>query len=471
MQQQEEHAALSQFADNYPLPTDQLQAEMAFVSEYESSFPDAIRLLHGAMSRLGRAAEVGAPAFHFPVEDGPADPEFADDHGNLDLGGGAPFFEQLVLTRAVRPTEARSASLHGVDWAIARAKEQGYTAVGDLPPETHALLEGLYALTGSRVMRNDRAANMPQGMIVRQGSYNGRVVTFVEQYSDGVEMYGGQNSLNVYLVDEAMARDYVREAPAAPSVDAALPAEAAHAADDVVAEAPDALKGTVYKSKNAHNLRGRAHRAIGRIAAGMSARRAARSETAVPEAPIEPVDFVLGEPQQLAHQYIAFSEQGGRRDRHGNHELVTFELPSVDGPLQFSVVSREGGSDPVYGAKGFPRNGRKQSWRNTLSTLTVIPSAQLSILAEMNHPGIDPVRFAELRGQLTYMTIPAGKQMTIGHDSFPGLLGPDVDARHLTIGLVDRRKDTRDDSVTFADHSVHGTNNITVLPYSRPAGR
>jgi hypothetical protein len=53
---------------------------------------------------------------------------------------------------------------------------------GEFTPMSHALLEMLYKLTGSNVVRDDRKDGEEHGYVIRQGAYNDQDLFFVEHY-------------------------------------------------------------------------------------------------------------------------------------------------------------------------------------------------------------------------------------------------------------------------------------------------
>lgn len=81
-------------------------------------------------------------------------------------------------------------------------RERNDYVAGSLPNETHDMLAALYALVGAQIARDDRGEGGTDGIVVRDGSYLGEKVTFVEEY--GIEE--GQPYLRVHIVG-AMAAE------------------------------------------------------------------------------------------------------------------------------------------------------------------------------------------------------------------------------------------------------------------------
>lgn len=81
----------------------------------------------------------------------------------------------------------------------------------DMPPETRALLDGLYQLVGTQVLRDDHQTGQQAGNVILRGTYLGQTVYLVEEFQHispspsrhkGVEP---QEAFMAWVVGEAQA--------------------------------------------------------------------------------------------------------------------------------------------------------------------------------------------------------------------------------------------------------------------------
>jgi hypothetical protein len=187
---------------------------------------------------------------------------------------------------------------------------------------------------------------------------------------------------------------------------------------------------------------------------------------------IPEVGYKPDSPISLHHQKIAIPEHVGPRLPHGFNIVATFDLEDADEqPLGFSVLRQEGGTvtaGPVASTDGYPRGWARSVKNIDAPTLTVLPTADLEILRQMDDPNITQEEFAALRDQIsTSNTIVPGQQIRIGRGGafgHNGFLGPQVSERHLTIDFLPRQEGSglQDGMVVITDHSMNGTDNVVV---------
>lgn len=82
--------------------------------------------------------------------------------------------------------------------------DEGLEIVGELPPESRALLDGIYGLIGAKILRDDHEADEPSGKVVRQGTYNDKPVYIAEYYDHYQD--GRPGKLHVFVMGEKQAK-------------------------------------------------------------------------------------------------------------------------------------------------------------------------------------------------------------------------------------------------------------------------
>jgi len=196
---------------------------------------------------------------------------------------------------------------------------------------------------------------------------------------------------------------------------------------------------------------------------------ASREERRTPQQEIKRIALELGVPKNLHGQSVAIPEHIGPRDRNGNNMVATFELPGKGGePVGFSLVRRQDGLDPVSAANGYPPEWRNYRRQQNVPTVTVVPTACLPLIGQMNGGDVTASAFYDLQERVPHMTIRAGEEMQIGRTTFPELLGNQTSLKHMTVGLTERQSaDYQDAKVIIADHSANGTDNVTALSGSQ----
>lgn len=138
------------FAESYPLPEDQLLAELHFVEDYSAQYPENARVLEHALSQLKQGANSMSSLYVRPPHDMPSRHDSGLSDGDYN--------------RRYRQAEGRN-------------------IVGQPSGAEHALLEGLYSLTGAEVVRDDERDGEATGIVLRRGYIGDRPVFFEEAYS------------------------------------------------------------------------------------------------------------------------------------------------------------------------------------------------------------------------------------------------------------------------------------------------
>lgn len=147
--------------DVYDLPEDQVSFEMELVDSYRQQFPEAELVLRQAL----------------------ADLQSVTSELNPDSSKGA---SNLMLKMPDGVSKAELDKMSQTDRSEALAATQGVTLIdGKLPPETQAVMEGLYGLTGATLLntRDDPLNDRPAfDYVLRRGTYHGREIYFQELY-------------------------------------------------------------------------------------------------------------------------------------------------------------------------------------------------------------------------------------------------------------------------------------------------
>lgn len=183
------------FADEYPLPDDQLSAEFQFVDDFSRSFPESTDLLHIGLGDVQRAAGIGIPKYKI---ESPSVP-MAQALGHSDQGGMLP---------SSTPSQFAKLRLHlPRDEATADNTQDGWLVVGEMPPESRALVDGIYALVGAKRIA-DGLAEGEIYTIMRQGKYQDASIYFEEKYD---HRSNGDPTFMVMLVDQENARKFIEE--------------------------------------------------------------------------------------------------------------------------------------------------------------------------------------------------------------------------------------------------------------------
>ena len=153
--------------------------------------------MYEALSDLKRQAGFDIPKYGIS-EVHRQDPLHAgaiDEHGFLQQGSGGSqpaSFTMLALKPKgpVRPGTVDDMNL----------------IIGDIPPESRALIEGIYELVGARVMRDDHQDQESEGVVIRQGEYQGQPIYMEEIYATAAGSYDNQPTLRVRLLNQETAR-------------------------------------------------------------------------------------------------------------------------------------------------------------------------------------------------------------------------------------------------------------------------
>ncbi|HZL07934.1 MAG TPA: FHA domain-containing protein, partial [Candidatus Dormibacteraeota bacterium] len=145
----------------YDRPADQVAFEMELVDNYRQQFPEAELILRQAL----------------------ADLQSVTSELNPDSDKGA---SNLMLKMPDGISKAELDAMSEIDRSEALVSTQGVTLIDDnLPPETRAVMDGLYGLTGATEVntRDDPLNDRPAfDYVLRRGMYHGKEIYFQELY-------------------------------------------------------------------------------------------------------------------------------------------------------------------------------------------------------------------------------------------------------------------------------------------------
>ena len=205
------------FADEYPMPVNQLTYEMDMDAHFSQQYPESSALMSGALVNVQRAAGINIPQYRVH-EDDRLDAEMSgmsDELGFLN----APFSplgqESIVLQMPVEHTQEQIAAMTDAERLEASKTHDGVVVIGELPPATKRLLEDIYTLTGAKVVRDGHDAGERHGVIIREGEYHGTKVYFAEYYDDASPYYNGKSTLSVKMLGSEGAQELIHEPSAA----------------------------------------------------------------------------------------------------------------------------------------------------------------------------------------------------------------------------------------------------------------
>jgi hypothetical protein len=145
----------------YDMPEDQVGFEMELVDRYRRQFPDAELVLTQALADLQSVTSELNP--------------------NSDKGAS-----NLMLKMPDGLSKAELYKMSESERSEALVATQGVTLIADeLPPETRAVMEGLYGLTGATIVNtpDDPLNDRPNfDYVLRRGTYHGREIYFQELF-------------------------------------------------------------------------------------------------------------------------------------------------------------------------------------------------------------------------------------------------------------------------------------------------
>jgi hypothetical protein len=199
----ENEQSAQQFANSYPVPADQAAFESSLIDSYESQFPESAALMHDALDELKRFSGADIPKYRVAKKQ----EDLAKDQGDVDEQGqfGSPdtryALSSLSLKMYKDPAEQDISNMSEYEKAEANRTSNGMSIIGELPPETTALLNGIYSLIGAETVRDDRAQGEEHGVVLRRGVYNGSPVYIKERYTDN-SFWQGKSTLSVVIENE-----------------------------------------------------------------------------------------------------------------------------------------------------------------------------------------------------------------------------------------------------------------------------
>jgi hypothetical protein len=190
------------FANHYPRPQDQIAFEFQLRDEFAASFPESTPVMEEALADVQRFSGINIPKYKLKEaisEDAPDTDNLVDEMGYLTIGTSG--YSRLTLKMPVSHTDEQISQMTDLERAEASQTHEGMYIVGDIPPETSALLNGLYGLTGAEVVRDDRKAGETEGTVLRRGEYQGTPVYFSEDYMDP-SYYSGKPMMSVRILNK-----------------------------------------------------------------------------------------------------------------------------------------------------------------------------------------------------------------------------------------------------------------------------
>jgi hypothetical protein len=171
---------------SYPVPVNQAEFEEDLIIDYGVAYPDSANLMLAAIEQIKTFEHIS--------------------HTEDEYHPSGNFFSTVVLTMPGKYDTD--------DYAAPRDNRfetvnQGGIILGDqIPPESHALLEGIYRLTGAEIERDDHEFGLPDGEVIRKGEYFGKLIYFIEEY-DEESIREGKQTLSLKLVDEKIAQESI----------------------------------------------------------------------------------------------------------------------------------------------------------------------------------------------------------------------------------------------------------------------
>lgn len=163
------------------LPEDQVAFEHGFSLEFAMRFPEAVPLFRGVMINLNRAAGLADQSLEGLYQEGmeAADPEEARRLYDLlrrPLGPNGMAAIELTL---YRPPGEQETPYERYRFDIERIL---HVIESDMSPYSRALLDGLYGLVGTQVLRDDHAAGRSAGTVLLQGHYLNTSIYIAEHF-------------------------------------------------------------------------------------------------------------------------------------------------------------------------------------------------------------------------------------------------------------------------------------------------
>lgn len=203
-----ENSPANSFPAHYGLPEDQLTAEMAFRDEYTAQFPDYAYLLNSNIQQLQRQAGIVIPKYKINGEDREqADAAGLTDDLNFVGFGAGPVSPNGSRTLMIgKRVHVSSEELEGMsidDQQVVAVSRDG-TRVVDMPEPTRAMVDGIYALTGATVIRDERLEGLQKGGVIRKGTYMDVPVYFSEDYDDALPWAGNRPAFSLRILGSSL---------------------------------------------------------------------------------------------------------------------------------------------------------------------------------------------------------------------------------------------------------------------------
>jgi hypothetical protein len=175
---------LSPREHSFPLPEDQVAHEHEFALEFAARFPEATPLFRAAMIGLHRAAGLpdqgidGLPTLPEGME--PA--ESGKARWVLDLMRQPLAANGFIAIELTLPSGRNGKPETGYEQYRAAIESGLHVLENDMPPYGRALLDGLYGLTGTQVLRDDHTTGQPAGAVLLKGNYLGKDIYIAEHF-------------------------------------------------------------------------------------------------------------------------------------------------------------------------------------------------------------------------------------------------------------------------------------------------
>lgn len=180
-------------------PVDQLQYELELVDSFKAQFPEQAPILNHALDELKRRTGWGIPSgivLQSVVSDNAEVPPVDElGHLSIDHTKGGRGVLQLSMPSQMSPDEFKK--LNSYDEAVFSMQRHGTTAVGEVPRHARVMLDGLYDLTESQVVRDDLAEGAKSGVVIRRGVYHDEPIYFEEDHG---KMNIGSNTIDTFQV-------------------------------------------------------------------------------------------------------------------------------------------------------------------------------------------------------------------------------------------------------------------------------
>lgn len=190
------------FASRYPFPEDQIGYELNLRDGFALEFPDSAPVLEEALADVQRHAGIAIPKYKIREvlsADSPGPGDLNDELGYFTYTAHSMGYTRLMLRMPVTHTREEIDQMDDAQRAEASKTAEGFIVVGDIPPETSRMLNGIYSLIGAETLRDDRAAGQAVGTVVRRGHYQGTPVWIAEDYMNH-SYYSGKPLFSVRLL-------------------------------------------------------------------------------------------------------------------------------------------------------------------------------------------------------------------------------------------------------------------------------